>query len=139
MKVSDIMSTQIVCISHKASLKDAHELMQSRGVRHLPVISEFDSKLVGILTHKKMISTVMAMMHKYGGNALDRKERGQLVEDLMDTDFQKLTDDEPLSIVVEYFIENKLGCLPVVDTQGKVEGIVTSSDFVKLCANLLKQ
>ncbi|RTR41027.1 CBS domain-containing protein [Shewanella canadensis] len=133
------MSTQIVCISHKASLKDAHELMQSRGVRHLPVISEFDSKLVGILTHKKMISTVMAMMHKYGGNALDRKERGQLVEDLMDTDFQKLTDDEPLSIVVEYFIENKLGCLPVVDTQGKVEGIVTSSDFVKLCANLLKQ
>lgn len=138
MNVSDIMSTQVCCISHKASLKDAHELMQSRGVRHLPVISEFDSKLVGILTHKKMISTVMTMMHKYGANALDRKERGQLVEDLMDTDFQKLTADEPLSIVVEYFIENKLGCLPVVGTQGEIEGIVTSSDFVKLCASLLK-
>jgi len=81
----------------------------------------------------------MAMMHKYGGNALDRKERGQLVEDLMDTEFQKLTDDEPLTIVVEYFIENKLGCLPVVDTQGKIEGIVTSSDFVKLCASLLNK
>ncbi|MDX2321191.1 MAG: CBS domain-containing protein [Moritella sp.] len=139
MKVRDIMASNIVCISHKASLKDAHDLMQTRGVRHLPVISEFDGTLVGILTHKKMISTVIAMMNKYGTNILARKERGELIEDLMDTDFQKLTEDEPLKIVVEYFIDNKLGCLPVIDNENKVIGIVTSSDFVKLCANLLNK
>ena len=137
MNVKEIMATNVVCISHKASLNDAHELMQSRGVRHLPVISEDDGKLVGILTHKKMISTVLALVQKYGQEILDRKERGQLVESLMDTNFQKLTEDEPLTIVVEYFIDNKLGCLPVVDQQGKIQGIVTSSDFVKLCAKLL--
>ncbi|MGI2002310.1 CBS domain-containing protein, partial [Shewanella frigidimarina] len=36
-----------------------------------------------------------------------------------------------------YFIDNKLGCLPVVDEHNKVLGIVTSSDFVKLCQRLL--
>ncbi len=138
MNVQEIMTTQVVCISDEASLKDAHSLMKDRNVRHLPVISEQDSRLVGILTHKKMISTVMGMMHRYGGNALDRKERGLRVDELMDTEFQKITGDEPLSIVAEYFIENKLGCLPVVSPQGKIEGIVTSSDFVKLCAKLLK-
>jgi CBS domain-containing membrane protein len=137
MSVKEIMATNVVCISHKASLKDAHDLMQSRRVRHLPVISEDDGKLVGILTHKKMISTVLALVQKYGQGILDRKERGQLVENLMDTDFQKITEDEPLTVVVEYFIDNKLGCLPVVDPQGKIQGIVTSSDFVKLCAKLL--
>lgn len=137
MNVKEIMATNVVCISHKASLKDAHELMQSRGVRHLPVVSEDDGKLVGILTHKKMISAVLALVQKYGQEILDRKERGQLVESLMDTEFQKLTEDEPLTIVVEYFIDNKLGCLPVVDPQGEIQGIVTSSDFVKLCAKLL--
>lgn len=137
MIVSDIMTTNVVCISNKASLKDAHELMQSRNVRHLPVISEEDHRLVGILTHKKMISTVIALVQKYGQSILDRKERGQLVEDLMETEFQRLTVDEPLSIVVEYFIENKLGCLPVINEGMQVEGIVTSSDFVKLCAKLL--
>ncbi|QUM76758.1 CBS domain-containing protein [Moritella sp. 24] len=137
MKVKDIMAKNIICISHKASLKDAHELMQTRGVRHLPVISENDGTLVGILTHKKMISTIISMVTKYGTEILARKERGQLIEDLMDTDFQKITEDEPLKVVVEYFIDNKLGCLPVIDSQNKVTGIVTSSDFVKLCAQLL--
>ena len=139
MQVKDIMANNVVCISDKASLKDAHELMQTRNVRHLPVISEADKTLVGVLTHKKMISTVMALVQKYGQGALERKERGQLVEALMETQFQKLAQDEPLEIVVEYFIENKLGCLPVVCPEGKVMGIVTSSDFVKLCAQLLQK
>lgn len=139
MKVRDIMASNLVCISHKATLKDAHELMQTRGVRHLPVISENDGTLVGVLTHKKIISAVMSMINKYGTDALARKERGQLIEELMESDFQKLTEDEPLKIVVEYFIDNKLGCLPVIDNQNKVIGIVTSSDFVKLCALLLNK
>ncbi|GIC81419.1 CBS domain-containing protein [Moritella sp. F3] len=133
------MASNVVCISHKATLKDAHELMQTRGVRHLPVISENDGTLVGVLTHKKIISAVMSMINKYGTDALARKERGQLIEELMESDFQKLTEDEPLKIVVEYFIDNKLGCLPVIDNQNKVIGIVTSSDFVKLCALLLNK
>lgn len=139
MQVKDIMASNVVCISHKASLKDAHELMKTRNVRHLPVISESDKTLVGVLTHKKMISTVITLVEKYGQGALERKERGQLVENLMETDFQKLAQDEPLEIVVEYFIENKLGCLPVVSAEGTVLGIVTSSDFVKLCAKLLQR
>ena len=57
----------------------------------------------------------------------------------MDQDFQHLTADEPLTVVVEYFIENKLGCLPVVDVDKKVLGIVTSSDFIKLCRTLLQE
>jgi CBS domain-containing protein len=133
------MASNVICISHKASLKDAHELMQTRGVRHLPVISETDGSLVGVLTHKKMISAVMSMINKYGTDALARKERGQLIEDLMETDFQKLTEDEPLKIVVEYFIDNKLGCLPVIDNENNVIGILTSSDFVKLCSHLLNR
>ncbi|WP_076407398.1 HPP family protein [Shewanella sp. UCD-KL12] len=138
MNVREIMTTQVVCISDEANLKDAHSLMKSRNVRHLPVISEQDSRLVGILTHKKMVSTVMSLVTKYGSDALDRKERAQTVATIMDKDYQHLTADEPLSIVVEYFIENKLGCLPVIDASGHVQGIVTSSDFVKLCAKLLK-
>jgi len=139
MQVKDIMASNVVCISDKTSLKDAHELMQTRNVRHLPVISESDKTLVGVLTHKKMISTVMSLVQRYGQGILERKEREQLVENLMDTNFQKLTEDEPLEVVVQYFIENKLGCLPVVSIDGKVLGIVTSSDFVKLCAKLLQR
>ncbi|GGB73712.1 CBS domain-containing protein [Shewanella inventionis] len=139
MKVSDIMTPNPFCISHEASLKDAHLLMQTRNVRHLPVISETSGELMGMLTHKKMIATVLTMLNKYGQGALERRERYTPIAQVMDTQVQKLGLDEPLTIVVQYFIDNKLGCLPVVDEHNKVLGIVTSSDFVKLCQRLLLQ
>ncbi|WP_418358178.1 MULTISPECIES: CBS domain-containing protein [Shewanella] len=137
MKVRDIMTPNPFCISHEASLKDAHLLMQTRNVRHLPVISETTGELMGMLTHKKMIATVLTMLNKYGQGALDRRERYTPIAQVMDTQVQQLGLDEPLTIVVQYFIDNKLGCLPVVDDNNKVLGIVTSSDFVKLCQRLL--
>lgn len=137
MKVCDIMTPNPVCISHEASLKDAHQLMQIRNVRHLPVISEATGEFIGMLTHKKMIASVLTMLNKYGQGALDRKERYTPIADVMEKHPEKLGLDEPLTVVVQYFIDNKLGCLPVVDEQNKVLGIVTSSDFVKLCQRLL--
>ncbi|GAA0780205.1 MULTISPECIES: CBS domain-containing protein [Pseudomonadati] len=137
MKVCDIMTPNPVCISDEASLKDAHQLMQSRNVRHLPVISETTGEFIGLLTHKKMIASVLTMLNKYGQGALDRKERYTPIADVMETQAQKLGLDEPLTVVVQYFIDNKLGCLPVVDDNNKVLGVVTSSDFVKLCQRLL--
>ncbi|WP_434939081.1 CBS domain-containing protein [Shewanella sp. HL-SH8] len=137
MKVCDIMTPNPVCISNEASLKDAHELMQSRNVRHLPVISETNGQFIGMLTHKRMIASVLTMLNKYGQGALDRKERYTPIADVMENHPEKLGLDEPLTVVVQYFIDNKLGCLPVVDNQNKVLGIVTSSDFVKLCQRLL--
>ncbi len=139
MKVSDIMTANPVCISDKASIKDAHLLMQNRGVRHIPVISEEDGTFVGILTHKRMIASVITLLNKYGSGALERRERLAEISTITETDTEKLDQDEPLSIVVEYFVDNKLGCLPVIDDKNKVIGIVTSSDFVKLCAKLLQQ
>ncbi|GGY95710.1 CBS domain-containing protein [Shewanella fodinae] len=138
MKVQDIMTANVVCISDGATIKDAHLLMQSRGVRHLPVISEADGTLVGLLTHKKMIATVVGLLNRYGAGALDRRERYTPLVELMETDFTPLTTDTALADVVDYFISNKHGCLPVVDSERKVLGIVTSSDFVKLCSKLLK-
>ncbi|MCL1074672.1 CBS domain-containing protein [Shewanella dokdonensis] len=138
MKVQDIMTANVVCISDGATIKDAHLLMQSRGVRHLPVISEANGTLVGLLTHKKMVTTVIGLLNRYGTGALDRHERYTPLAELMETDFTPLTTDTALTDVVDYFISNKHGCLPVVDSERKVLGIVTSSDFVKLCSKLLK-
>ncbi|MFQ6372594.1 HPP family protein [Shewanella sp. YIC-542] len=137
MKVQEIMTSNVVCINQGATVKDAHLLMQNRGVRHLPVVDD-DGKLVGVLTHKKMVATVMGLLNRYGAGALERHERQQPLTALLETDITPLTLDMPLVEVVDYFINNKHGCLPVIDSEHNVAGIVTSSDFVKLCGQLLK-
>ena len=137
MKVCDIMTPTLFVSATKLALK-----MPINGCKiAMCVICQlFQSKMgnfIGMVTHKKMITSVLNMLNKYGQGALDRRERYTPIADIMDTQVQKLRLDEPLTIVVQYFIDNKLGCLPVEDDQNKVLGIVTSSDFVKLCQRLL--
>jgi CBS domain-containing membrane protein len=134
--VAQLMTPDPLCVTRDASLKDAHELMRSKNIRHIPVI-DAKGELVGMLTQKVMVTKVMALMAQFGVTALERKEKQQLVADLMVTDFAAVTPEQQLKDVAEFFVSNRHGCLPVVDANNKIKGILTSSDFVRLAAQLL--
>lgn len=135
--VAELMTADPLCLLRSASLKDAHDLMREKNVRHIPVI-ETNGELVGMLTQKIMIAKVMGLMAQYGATALERKEKQLLVSELMATDFAAVTAEQPLVEVADFFVANRHGCLPVVDGDNKIIGILTSSDFVRLAARLLK-
>ncbi|NOU51624.1 CBS domain-containing protein [Pseudoalteromonas sp. JBTF-M23] len=134
--VADLMTADPFVVSLKASLKDAHDLMREKNIRHIPVIDE-QGILQGMLTQKIMIAKVMGIMATYGANALERKEKYTLVEDIMTTDFASIQPTQSLAEVAEFFVSNRHGCMPVVDDNNKLLGILTSSDFVRLAAALL--
>lgn len=136
--VAQLMTTDPFCVTRDATLKDAHDLMRTKNVRHIPVIDD-KGELVGMLTQKVMIAKVMGLMAQYGATALERKEKQQLVADIMLTDFAAVTPEQTLAQVAGFFVSNRHGCMPVVDAQNKLKGILTSSDFVRLAADLLNQ
>jgi CBS domain-containing protein len=45
--------------------------------------------------------------------------------------------DEPLRRAVEIVLQKKVGCVPVVDSQGKPVGIVTTDDLLREMLNVL--
>ncbi|KKO48817.1 CBS domain containing protein [Arsukibacterium sp. MJ3] len=134
--VAELMTADPLCVFRSASLKDAHDLMRQKNVRHIPVI-EANGELVGMLTQKIMITKVMGLMAQYGATALERKEKQLLVNELMATDFATVTANQSLAEVADFFVTNRHGCLPVIDEKNKITGILTSSDFVRLAAQLL--
>ena len=136
--VAQLMTTDPFCVTRDATLKDAHDLMRTKNVRHIPVIDD-KGELVGMLTQKVMIAKVMGLMAQYGATALERKEKQQLVADIMLTDFAAITPEQTLAQVAGFFVSNRHGCMPVVDAQNKLKGILTSSDFVRLAADLLNR
>ncbi|MDX1676270.1 HPP family protein [Arsukibacterium sp.] len=134
--VAELMTADPLCVQRSDSLKDAHDLMREKNIRHIPVI-DANGSLAGMLTQKIMIAKVMGLMAQYGVAALERKEKQVLVSELMVTDFAAVTADQPLNEVVDFFVSNRHGCLPVVNADNKIVGILTSSDFVRLAARLL--
>ncbi|MCC5825758.1 MULTISPECIES: CBS domain-containing protein [Alkalimonas] len=135
--VAELMTANPLFVRRDQTLKDAHDLMRTKNIRHIPVLDEQD-KLVGVLTQKKMIATVMGLLAKYGTSALERKEKQQIIGELMDTDFATVQPQQSLAEVISYFLKNKHGCLPVVDENEQLLGILTSSDFVRLAGQLLE-
>lgn len=134
--VADLMTADPLSLLRAASLKDAHDLMREKNIRHIPVIDE-QGLLVGMLTQKVMMAAVIGLLAKYGATALERREKQQLVADLMLTDFATVTAEQSLEEVAAFFVKNRHGCLPVITAENKLIGILTSSDFVRLAAELL--
>lgn len=135
--VSDIMSQDVISLTLDATMFDAHELMKESNIRHIPITE--DNAFYGVVTQKVILSKVMFLLDKYGVNALQRREKSIKISELVDKSVIFASKDMPLSEAAQFFLNHRHGCLPVVDAQNKLLGIVTSSDFVRLSLELLQK
>ncbi|MCL1036111.1 CBS domain-containing protein [Shewanella submarina] len=133
IQIHEIMTPDPICLHKDATVHDAHALMKQ--VKHLPIIDD-DGRLVGVLSHKKIVSTVIHLLNSYGPGVLQRKEKFIHVHEVMESPITRKPHD-PASEVIEYFLQNRLSCMPVVDDDMQVKGIVSASDFLTLCHELM--
>ena len=136
-KVSEIMTTGVVSLKQTDDLHQARMLLKEYGIRHLPVLDE-DGMFTGLLTQRDILNLAFKVVENYGFSKLKSREQRTLVKDVMDTDCITIKSTADLRTAGEFFVEHKHSCLPVVD-DGKLVGILTSVDFVKLCLDLIGQ
>lgn len=138
LTVSDVMTSPVFTLPPTASLHDAHNATRERGIRHLPIVDPHTDGLVGIVNQKQLIAKVVSLLTQYGSKHLAEAEVKVSIMDIALTDFDTVGTHEPLADVACFFLQNKHGCMPVVEGD-KVVGVLTSSDFVKLTIKLLAQ
>ena len=130
----DIMTTDVLYCTEVDSLAFAHDMLREKHIRHLPVVSSQSGDYIGLITQKVVLKQAFMAMSS-------AKEGGGLMPDVsvaqvMVNDVETIQPQLPLIDAGNYFIDSKHGCLPVV-VNGKLEGIITSADFVKLAVTLL--
>jgi CBS domain-containing protein len=54
------------------------------------------------------------------------------VRDVMTREVATVSPDTPIADAGKLLFERRFGCLPVVDANNFLQGIVTSSDFVRM-------
>jgi CBS domain-containing protein len=109
-------------------LIDVDDLLKRHHIRHVPVVR--GPKLVGMVSHRDLI------------RALARHPPGEAsqpicVKDIMTRDVETVAPDTSAQEAIEKLLDHRFGCLPVVDGQGDLVGIVTESDFLRLARMLL--
>ena len=133
----DIMATNVMSCSETDTLATAHKLMREHQIRHMPVVDSQTGEFLGLVTQKEVLRQAFTIAGTRGIAALESAEAAIPVTDVMSVDAETVQPQLPLLEAGRYFLESKHGCLPVV-VDGKLVGIITSADFVKLSVKLLQ-
>jgi CBS domain-containing protein len=130
MKVSELMTRDPVVVAPELPLAEAIGLMAERALRHLPVVERH--RLVGVVSERDLLEATGWKPDRYADPA------PKVVRDFMAVAVETVSRDDELDTAVNLFLDRRLGCLPVVDSAGRLEGILTVSDllaaFVRACA-----
>jgi len=123
--VSKYMSTTPISIGKAQTLADAQKVMQSEGIRHLPVLD--GGRLLGMLTDRDV-----HLIESLKG--VDPTK--VLVEDAMSQNAFSVAPETPLDEVVSTMADRKYGSAVVLDGN-RLVGILTTVDVCRALAELL--
>jgi acetoin utilization protein AcuB len=125
--VKNYMNDEVVTIDPDTSLLEAHRLMGTKRIRSLPVLE--DDALVGVVTRTDLMSSDPSRLISKNNQELSLKILTQSVEKVMTKAVITVTSDVPLTEAARLMLENKMHCIPIVDSDKKLTGIITESDL----------
>lgn len=121
VSVATIMNRDVIAIHADAACRDALEIFLDNRVGSLPVIDN-EGKLVGILSKTDLM--------------LPSKIRKK-VADVLTRDVLTVREDYVIDKVVRMFQSKRIRCIPVVDNNGKLVGVVGRNDVLAYYARNL--
>jgi acetoin utilization protein AcuB len=132
MQVKDSMRTQVTTVAPDTLVSTAYQLMTMRAsrIRHLPVVTRHNI-LVGMLTDRDVRLAAASDAPSMAEHELMYVLKKLRVQNIMTQDVVTVRGTTPLAEAGQIFLQKKFGCLPVVDNDNRLEGILTISDLLR--------
>ncbi len=127
--VSQIASTALITIQIGQKLSEARKLMQVNQIHHVPVVQ--GKKLMGILS---AVDLATLSLTSFGSDerANDALLDNQFsVEEVMSKNMVTIKPTAPIREAAEILAEGHFHSLPIVDKEGDLQGLVTSTDLIR--------
>jgi CBS domain-containing membrane protein len=135
--VGDIMTRKVATLFEGESLEEAEKGFRKVRFRHVPVVGS-DGYLIGLLSLRHVLRALPSPFEPDADarkGAILSKYR---VGDIMARGVKTVSASTPLAEAGQLMLEEKRDCLPVVDEDGRLIGLVTVSDYLRLAVRFLK-
>jgi len=129
MLIKEWMSRTVLTINDNESLSDALGLFQTRVISMLPVLK--DGRLVGIVTDgdiKKASPSDATTLDRFEMDSFMDKVA---IKTIMSKPVETILADHTVDEAAGIMLSNGISGLPVLDTAGKIRGIITKSDVFR--------
>jgi acetoin utilization protein AcuB len=135
--VRDWMTTPAISVSPADSIQTANKMMREFGIRHLPVVQQ--ERLVGILTISDIREASPSDATTLSVWEINYLWEQLTVERVMTKQVITVRPDDLVVDAVHIMLDRKISCLPVIDADGFLLGIVTAVDALRLLLELAEQ
>jgi acetoin utilization protein AcuB len=134
MRIRDFMSANVVAVDEKTSIHDAKKIMDAHKIRRLPVMKK--DKLVGLVTKHMLLEASPSPATSLSIHELHYLLAKTTVKDIMVKNPYTISPDTPAEEALQLGQEMGYGAFPVVE-EGRLVGVVTESDIVRLMTRVL--
>lgn len=138
LEVKAYMTGAPVFIEPEAPALAALDLMIDAAIRHLPVVDRSD-RLLGVVSFDDLRAALPIPISLEVPLSAETRQRvlDQSVGDVMTYSPVTVASDASLEEAVEKMLEGRFGCLPVLDEDGRLDGILTETDLLHALATVL--
>ena len=126
-EVADVMTSKVVTLSPHNTFSEAANLMNDRYFRHC-VIVDAHGQIVGVISDRDILRAL----------ARNPNAQSKSLDQIMTRNPVTVRRNTPIAEAVSKIVSKRINCLPVVDEDGGVCGIVTSTDLLKSYQQLLE-
>jgi CBS domain-containing protein len=135
MLIKDFMTKNVKTLSEKGTLAQAREMMTSQRIRQIPVVND-EVYLQGIISKRDIYAASVSNLTANHERSKSLIESRLMLTEVMTKDVQTAAPSDQLSSAALRLQELRVGALPIVE-DGKLVGIISSSDFLGIAVMLL--
>jgi CBS domain-containing protein len=133
--VADVMTTDVVVARRSTPFKEVVRLMEERHVGSLPVVDDDGVEVLGVVSEADLLVKEQGLDRKpkrRGRRAESGKAHALVAGDAMTSPAITLRPETSLHEAARVMHERRLKHIPVVDRQGRLVGIVSRSDVLRV-------
>ena len=131
LHVEEFMQTDLFTVQRDDIIEFVAQMMDWRKIRYMPV-ENAQGKLVGLITSR-------LLLRHYTHSAKVLSKNQVIVKDIMLENPKTVTPKTKLLDALNLMREHRIGCLPVVNEESELIGIITEMDYLRISTRLMER
>lgn len=131
LPVSKIMSRKLEFVAPDDLIETVRHIFEKRGFHHVPVVEH--GHLIGIVSYTDYLKVIQEIFADSQDRRADEKRLLTMpVKEIMTADPICLSPEDGVEKAVQIFKTHPFHALPVIETDRKIVGILTTYDMMKV-------
>jgi len=129
MPVKKIMTEKVITVSMDTEISTLQEYFNNIKIHHLVVVEE--NKVVGIVSDRDVLKCLSPYVSTAAELERDTRTLQKKAHQIMTRKPITISPDGSIKQAVRLILEHDIGCLPVVNDNGRLDGIVSWRDVFR--------